>query len=174
MEPDTILEATAFIVSAYSDSRGRMLGIHGWGGSAGHILAPAAVVLTVSLFNWRLAMAAVAIPLVLTAIVLRAKLNEAPPTPSATLRSALTPQLVLVAVTFGIVSLVGFSFLRVFVKMLVDEGWGETNAGVLLTVLLVVGAVAQPLGGWAFDRLGGRKVFVTAPVKPGETTSLRN
>jgi len=32
-------------------------------------------------------------------------------------------------------------------KMLVDEGWDETRAGVLLTVLLLTGVVSQPLGG---------------------------
>ena len=31
-----------------------------------------------------------------------------------------------------------------------------------MTATLLVGAVAQPLGGFAFDRLGGRKVFLIA------------
>ena len=155
-------QATAYIVTAYSDRPGRMLGIHGWGGSAGHFLAPAVVVLSVSVFSWRLAMASIAVPMFIAALVLRVKLEETPATPSATLRAALTPQLIVVAVSFGIVSMVGRSFLTFFVKMLVDEGWEETNAGVLLTVLLLVGAIAQPLGGWTYDRLGGRRVFTIA------------
>ena len=162
-------QATAYIVSAYSDRRGRMLGIHGWGGSAGHFLAPAMVVLSVSAFNWRLAMASIAVPMLIAAVALRVKLDETPAAPSATLRGALSRQLIVVAVTFGIVFMVGRSFLTFFVKMLVDEGWEETNAGVLLTVLLLVGAIAQPLGGWAFDRLGGRRVFTIAA---GATTVL--
>ncbi len=162
-------QATAYITSAYPDRRGSMLGIHGWGGSVGHFLAPAAVVLTISAFNWRLAMVGIAVPLVIAAVALRVKLDETPATPSATLRGAMTPQLVLVAVTFGIVYMVGRSFLTFFVKMLVDEGWEETSAGVLLTILLLVGAVAQPLGGWAFDRIGGRKVYTIAA---GSTAAL--
>ena len=155
-------QATTYIVSAYPRRPGRMLGIHGWGGSVGHFLAPAVVVLAVAVFDWRLSMVAIAVPLMLTAALLRVKLDEPPPTPSATLRGVINGQLVLVAITFGILSVVGRSFLTFFVKMLVDEGWRETSAGVLLTIVLLVGAVAQPLGGWAFDRIGGRKMFLVA------------
>jgi FSR family fosmidomycin resistance protein-like MFS transporter len=157
-------QAAAFIVSAYPLRRGRMLGIHGWGGSAGHFLAPAVAVLSISMFNWRLAMAAIAVPMVFTAVILRVRLDETPASPSARLRGVVTRPLVLLAVTFGIVSMVGRSFLTFFVKMLVDDGWEETSAGVLLTIVLLVGVVAQPLGGWAFDRVGGRRVFRVATV----------
>jgi len=58
------------------------------------------------------------------------------------------------------VNIVGRSFVTFFVKMLVDEDWTETRAGLMLTLILVGGAVAQPLGGWAFDRIGGRNVFL--------------
>ena len=115
-------QATAFIVSAYPDRRGRMLGVYGWGGSAGHFLAPAVAVLAVSALNWRLAMAAIAIPMIATALVLQVKLVETAPTPSATVRGVLTSQLLVVAVTFGIVGMAGRSFLIFYVKMLVDEG----------------------------------------------------
>jgi len=155
-------QAAAFIVDAYPMRRGRMLGIHGWGGSAGHFLAPAVIVLSISAFNWRLAMAAIAVPMIVTAVILRVRLDETPASPSARLRGAVSRPLVLLAVTFGIVSMVGRSFLTFFVKMLVDDGWEETSAGVLLTVVLLVGVVAQPLGGWAFDRVGGRRVFMVA------------
>ena len=155
-------QANAFVISAYPANRGRMLGIHGWGGSAGHFLAPAAVVLAVSVLDWRVVIAAIAVPLAVSALVLRLTLDETRPQPSATLRSALSPQLLMVAVSFGLVVMVGRSFLTFFVKMLVDEGWEETSAGVLLTVVLLGGAVAQPLGGWAFDRIGGRTVLAIA------------
>jgi FSR family fosmidomycin resistance protein-like MFS transporter len=165
-------QATAFIIAAYPDRRGRMLGIHGWGGSAGHFLAPAVVVLAVAVFNWRLTMAAIAVPMVITALLLRTTLDETPESPGVTLLSALSRPLLLVALTFGLVSLIGRSFLNFFVKMLVDEGWPETTAGVLLTVILLGGAVAQPLGGWAFDRLGGRRIFTIATVATAALVGL--
>ncbi len=157
-------QATAFIVAAYPDKRGRMLGIHGWGGSAGHFLAPAVVVLSIAAFSWRITMAAIAVPLLLAALVLRFRLEETSPNSTVTLRGAASRPLLLVAVLFGLVGVIGRSFLNFFVKMLVDEGWEETSAGVLLTVILLGGAVAQPLGGWFYDRLGGRRVFTIAMV----------
>lgn len=165
-------QATAFIIAAYPKRRGRMLGIHGWGGSAGHFLAPAVVVLAVSVFNWRLTMAAIAIPMVITALLLLTTLDETKPSPGVTLFSALSRPLVLVALTFGIVSLIGRSFLNFFVKMLVDEGWAETTAGFLLTVILLGGAIAQPLGGWAYDRIGGRRIFTIATVATAALVAL--
>lgn len=153
-------QATAFIVEAYPDTRGRALGLHGWGGSAGHFLAPAVAVLLVAAFDWRIAMGLIAVPMLVTGFVLRSRIDETKPTASATLRGVMSPQLLLVAFSFGLVALVGRSFITFFVKMLVDEGWTETRAGLVLTLILLGGAVAQPLGGRAFDRYGGRAVFV--------------
>lgn len=155
-------QATSYLVEAYPEDRGRTLGLHGWGGSVGHFLAPAVVVLAVSVFDWRWSMVAIAVPVLLAGLVLQGSLPETRPTEGATLRGALSPQLLLVAVTFGIMAMVGRSFLTFVVKMLVDDGWSETRAGVVLTVILLGGAIAQPLGGRAFDRLGGRRVFVAA------------
>ena len=162
-------QATAFIVAAYSNGRGRALGIHGWGGSVGHFLAPIVAVLLVAALDWRLAMALIAIPLTATAVLIRTKLRETPPCPGVTLRGAVTRPLLLVAITFGVISMVGRSFLTFFVKMLTDEGWSQTTAGAALTVVLLAGTIAQPLGGWLFDRLGGRTVFMIAATA---TTAL--
>jgi FSR family fosmidomycin resistance protein-like MFS transporter len=155
-------QATAFIVTAFPKRRGRMLGIHGWGGSAGHFLAPAVVVLVVAALDWRVAMTLIALPMAIAAVVLRVRLPATDPSPSATMRGALTRPLVLVAITFAVVGMGGRSFLNFFVKMLVDEGWAETDAGVLLTVILMGGAISQPLGGLAYDRFGGRAVVTVA------------
>lgn len=155
-------QATALIVNAFPERRGRALGIHGWGGSIGHFAAPAAVVLMVAWVGWRWAMAAVALPMFLAALVVRFRLDETQPSPAVTLRGSLTRPLIIAALAFGVVGTVGRSFLVFFVKMLVDEGWSNTSAGVLLTVILVGGAISQPLGGWAYDRIGGVRVLQIA------------
>ena len=165
-------QATAFIVSAYPDRRGKMLGIHGWGGSAGNFLAPAVVVVMVAAFNWRIAMVALAVPLLIAAGVLRATLTETTPAPNATLKGAFSKPLVVVALSFGAMSMVGRSFLTFFVKMLVDEGWDETDAGFALALILLGGAIAQPLGGAAFDRIGGRRVFLVATISTAALVAL--
>ncbi|WP_420622515.1 MFS transporter [Candidatus Poriferisodalis sp.] len=157
-------QATAFIVSAYPDKRGRMLGIHGWGGSFGHFAAPAAVVLAVSVLNWRLTMVALAIPMVIAAATLQWRLREIPAAPAVRLRGAFNKPLLMLAMSFGAVAMVGMSFINFSVKMLVDKVWDTSDAGVILTVILLVGVVAQPLGGLAFDRAGGRTVLVIAAM----------
>ena len=154
--------ATSFIVESYPEERGRMLGIHGLGGSAGHFLAPAVTVLAVAVLDWRLTMVAIAVPAFVTASVLGNKLETTRANEDASLRGAISRELMLVAVTFGVLGIIGRSFLTFMVKMLVDEGWRETDAGIVLTVILLVGAVAQPLGGRLYDRLGGRLVMTSA------------
>ena len=157
-------QATAFIVSSYPDDRGRMLGIHGWGGSVGHFLAPAAVTISVAAFSWRFSMLVIALPLALMALFLRSSLEESEPSPSATLTGAMTKELVRVAVAFGLLSVVMRSFLTFAVKMLVDEGWTGQKAGLALSFVLLVGTLAQPIGGRIYDRIGGRTVFMYAIV----------
>jgi MFS transporter, FSR family, fosmidomycin resistance protein len=157
-------QASAILVQAFPENRGRMLGIHGWGGSIGHFLAPIVVVYAISAFGWRFAMVTVAVPLLVTALVLRMTLVTTPPNPAASLRGAVGSQLILVAVTFGVLSMVGRGFLTFVVTMLVDEGWTQTSAGTLFTFILIVGVVAQPLGGRIFDRRGGRNVFIGAAI----------
>jgi len=141
-----------------------MLGIHGWGGSFGHFLAPTVVVLGVAWLGWRPTMALLALPMILTAVVLRTTLDETGPSRGVRLRGVIDQRLVMVAVAFGTIYLVGRSFVNFFVKMLVDDGWTDTSAGLLLSVILLVGAVAQPIGGAMFDRLGGRRVFELASL----------
>ena len=155
-------QASSYLVSLDPQRRGRMLGIHGWGGSFGHFLAPTVVVLGVAWIGWRPTMALLVVPMVVTAIVLRTTLDETEPSKGATLRGAIDRRLLMVAVAFGAIYLVGRSFMNFFVKMLVDDGWSDTSAGFLLTSILLLGAVAQPIGGAMFDRLGGRRVFELA------------
>lgn len=163
-------QATAFLVRSYPDERGRTLGLHGWGGSIGHFLAPAVVAVSVTAFGWRWAIALLAIPSVIAAFGLRSSLTESPPNPGATLRGALSRDLVLMGLTFGLIGMVLRGFLSFLPTLLVERGWTLTEAGVVTTFILVVGIVAQPLGGSVFDRVGGRRVFLSASI--GTTLSV--
>lgn len=157
-------QATAFLVRSFPSDRGRTLGIHGWGGSIGHFLAPLVVTLAIAAFNWRLAMLVVALPLLVVAFVLHSRLEETQPHPKASLRGAMSRELLLVAVAFGLMAIVQRSFITFTVAMLVDEGWAETSAGTALTVILLAGAIAQPTAGRLFDKVGGRSVFLLCNV----------
>jgi MFS family permease len=157
-------QATAYIVQAYPNDRGRMLGLHGWGGSVGHFLAPAAAAASAAWFGWRITMVAIAVPLLITSFVVRSRLEETTPNESASLLGALTPRLIKTAIGFGLMGIVLSSFTTFFVQMLVDEGWSTARGGAILSVILVVGVVAQPVGGRLFDLYGGRVVYGGAVV----------
>jgi MFS family permease len=165
-------QATAFLVRAYPTERGRTLGIHGWGGSIGHFAAPAVATLAVAAIDWRAAMVVIAVPLLITATFLRSQLKETEANPEARLRGALSRQLILVAIVFGLLGMVLRSFLTFTVKMLVDEGWAETSAGTALSVILLVGAIAQPIGGRLFDRVGARIVLIGACIGSSASIAL--
>ena len=155
-------QATAFIVNAYPNDRGRMLGIHGWGGSIGHFLAPAMATVAIAALDWRWAMVIVAIPIVGAGTGLWLYLPESTPDPQAALKGALGRPIIVAALAFGLLNTVLYSFVTFVVKMLVDEGWAEVTAGAPLTTMLFIGVVAQPVGGRIYDRFGGRKLFVCA------------
>ncbi|HJL99944.1 MAG: MFS transporter [Acidimicrobiales bacterium] len=155
-------QATAFVVNAYPEDRGRMLGIHGWGGSVGHFLAPAIATVAIAALDWRWAMVIVAIPIIGAGIGLWVYLPESNPNPEAFLRGALGRPIIMAALAFGLLNTVLYSFVTFVVKMLVDEGWTDVRAGATLTAMLFIGVVAQPVGGRIYDRFGGRRLFVCA------------
>ncbi|MCS5683245.1 MAG: MFS transporter [Actinomycetota bacterium] len=157
-------QATAFIVEAYPNDRGRMLGLHGWGGSIGHFLAPLVATLVISAADWRWAMLLVGAPIIATSAALRLTLHETRPNPEARLRGAIGKPIITAALAFGLLSTVLYSYVTFVVKMLVDEGWADTTAGAALTSMLLIGAIAQPVGGRIYDRFGGRRLFIGATL----------
>lgn len=163
-------QATAFLVRTYPNERGRTLGFHGWGGSIGHFLAPALVAVGVTAVGWRWTVVLAAVPSLIAAFGLHRRLDETEPNPGATLRGVATRDLLLMAVTFGALSMVLRGFLAFLPTYLVERGWTLTGAGVVTTLVLVVGMFAQPMGGAVFDRLGGRRVILAASV--GATVSM--
>ena len=165
-------QATAFLVRSYPRERGRTLGLHGWGGSIGHFLAPAVVALSVTAFGWRWAIALLAVPSLVAAFGLRSTLVESEPNPGATLRGAASRDLLLMALTFGLIGMVLRGFLSFLPTYLVEDGWTLTEAGVVTTIILVVGMFAQPMGGSVFDRVGGRRVFLAASLGASASIAL--
>lgn len=164
-------QATAILVKTYPRQRGRTLGIHGWGGSIGHLLAPAVVAISATAFGWRWAIILLAIPSVVAAVGLSHTLDESAPNPGATLRGAFSRDLLVMAVTYSLLAMVLRAFIGFLPTFFVDEQNSSlTSAGLLTTLVLVVGMVAQPVGGSVFDRLGGRRVFLVAAI--GTTASV--
>lgn len=157
-------QATAILVASNPADRGRTMGIHGWGGSVGAFIAPVGVAVLVTAVGWRSALFLLAIPCAVVALGMRAGVTESAPNPSARLRGGIPPDVWVLAIAFALLSMVIRGFLTFLPTLLVDEGSTLSRAGLLTTFVLVVGLVAQPLGGVMYDRHGGRTVFVAASV----------
>lgn len=157
-------QATAILVEAFPNERGRIMGIHGWGGSVGNFIAPLGVALLVTAFGWRPALYLLAVPSLVVAVVMRQRVAESAPNPAARLRGGISGEVWLLAVTFALLSMVIRGFLTFLPTFLVDRGSSLSEAGLLTTLIMVVGLVAQPVGGTMFDRHGGRTVFFVAGV----------
>lgn len=155
-------QATAILVASNPSDRGRTMGIHGWGGSVGAFIAPVGVAVLVTAFGWRNALFLLAIPCAAVALGIRAGVTESAPNPAARLRGGIPSDVWVLAIAFALLSMVIRGFLTFLPTFLVDEGSSLSRAGLLTTFVLVVGLVAQPLGGVMYDRLGGRTVFVAA------------
>lgn len=165
-------QATAILVRSYPTERGRTMGVHGWGGSVGAFIAPLGVALLVTGVGWRSALFLLAIPGLVVAAMMRRGVAESTPNPEARLRGGISRDVWRLAITFALLSMVIRGFLTFLPTLLVERGSSLSEAGLLTTFILVVGLVAQPLGGMAYDRLGGRRVFFVASVATSISLAL--
>jgi MFS family permease len=58
-------------------------------------------------------------------------------------------------------------FLTFLPTFLVERGASLSKAGVITSLMLFVGIVAQPLGGHVYDRVGGRAIFLVCALATG-------
>ena len=165
-------QATAILVRSYPTDRGRTMGIHGWGGSVGAFIAPLGVALLITAVGWRSALFLLAIPGLIVAGMIRRGVEESTPRPDARLRGGISNDVWRLAITFGLLSMVIRGFLTFLPTFLVERGSTLSEAGLLTTFILVVGLVAQPVGGMAYDRLGGRRVFFVASAATSVSLAL--
>jgi MFS family permease len=143
------------------------MGVHGWGGSVGNFLAPMGVALLVSWVGWRQGVMLLAIPGVCIALLLGRLLAEPGDVQASRFGTGLSKELLLVAVTFALLTMVLRGFLTFLPVFLVEQGSTITQAGLFTSLMLCVGLVSQPLGGIVYDRIGGRTIFCTCALATG-------
>ncbi len=160
-------QSTSFLSRAFPASKGRAMGIHGWGGSIGNFLAPLVVAALVSWVGWRQGMIMLVIPGLLIAMVLWRLLDEPEEVQVSSFGAGLSRELLLVAVTFSLLSMVLRGFLTFLPTLLVERGSTLAQAGFFTSLMLCVGLVSQPLGGAVYDRVGGRTIFFMCAVATG-------
>ncbi|MEE8303160.1 MAG: MFS transporter, partial [Candidatus Tectomicrobia bacterium] len=160
-------QSTNFLSRAFPQSKGRVMGIHGWGGSIGNFLAPLVVAALVSWIGWRYGVMVLLIPGLCVACMLWRLLDEPEEVQVSSFGKGLSKDLVLVAVTFALLSMVLRGFLTFLPTFLVEQGSTLAQAGFFTSLMLVVGLVSQPLGGVVYDRVGGRVIFFVCALATG-------
>lgn len=114
--------------------------------------------LSIAAFNWRVAMAVIAIPMIITAVVLRSTLPETEPDPSLSLRGTMSRPLLIMALAFGVIALVAVAGAAFFQFSLFPVGLAQASqyapagntggaTGLVFGASGLLAATAQPLVG---------------------------
>ena len=161
-------QSTNFITRAFPRSRGRSMGIHGIGGSIGHFSAPIIASLLITALSWRYATSLLAIPGLIIIIFLGYMLSEPP---KAQKMAGGTPiissRLLVLTLNVGLIYMAYIGFLAFLPTYLVENGSSLTQAGLIAATMFFVGVLAQPAGGFIYDKLGGRLLFATSSLLAG-------
>lgn len=162
-------QSTNFITYTFGDAKGRAMGIHGIGGSIGNFTVPIVVTFLLSLYAWNTTVFLLIIPAVLIIVLLMIFLPQLETGGGEINLTDITlgRGLWILALCIGFMLMMYRGVLIFLPTYLVEEGWTITQAGTISTIMLFVGFLAQPLGGWAFDKIGGRVQFATCAIIAG-------
>jgi MFS family permease len=107
------------------------------------------------------------IPGVCIALLLGRLLDEPQDIQATRFGKGLSKELVLVALTFALLTMVLRGFLTFLPIFLVEQGSTIAQAGLFTSLMLCVGLVSQPLGGVVYDHTGGRAIFFVCALATG-------
>jgi len=165
-------QSTNFLTRTYTRTKGRIMGIHGLGGSIGNFLAPTVVAFLISLFGWRSSTFMLVVPALLVIILLSFVLREPPKTNIDNFSQGITGGLIILAVTYALNYMMYQGFLTFLPTFLVEGGATIAQAGGISSLMLLVGMLAQPSGGYLYDKMGGKFVFVVCSIGSGTALLL--
>lgn|GEM_PF-219405 len=155
-------QSTNFLSKYFRENQGKAQGIHGIGGSLGFFLAPMAVTFLVATFGWRKAVLLLVIPGIFMIGLIWKLLEEPEARGNRGFVRNLPASLILLSIVYGMVSMVHSGFTTFLPTFYVEKGSTLFQAGVSTSYMFIAGLVAQPIGGFLFDKFGGRLVFLTA------------
>ena len=158
-------QSTNFITREFPRTRGKSMGIHGIGGSIGNFTAPIVITLLITAISWRYVAFLLAIPGLLMIIFLAKLLNEPPGALTVTRGTPdISGKLLLLTLSYGLMNMSYIGFLTFLPTYLVGNGSSLSQAGLITAIMLFVGFVAQPTGGYIYDKFGGRFLFAASAV----------
>lgn len=160
-------QSTKLITQKFAEAKGRAMGIHGIGGSIGNFLAPIAVSGLIIHWGWRTSARMLMIPAIIAIILLWIILPRGTKSKREPVNIPNLRQLLLIGFNFALILMIFKGFLNFLPTYIVSNNSTLAEAGYLTSVMLIVGVLAQPLGGQLFDRLGGRFVFMSCALLIG-------
>ncbi|MEM7134716.1 MAG: MFS transporter [Chloroflexota bacterium] len=160
-------QSTSFITNAFSQTKGRAMGIHGIGGAIGNFSVPLVVTYLITAVAWRNTVFILAVPGLFVAIILAKGLTELPKTQSKSLRLQVPKELWILSLIAGLFGMMYSGFLTFLPTYLMEQGMSLSQAGFLSTMMLFIGFFAQPGGGMIYDRIGGRWLYVICALVAG-------
>lgn len=160
-------QSTNFLTRAFPKAKGWAMGVHGWGGSIGNFMAPLMVAYLVLGFGWRLGVMFLIIPGLLVVVLLWNVLDEPQDVKVSGFGTSITKELILVSCAFALLSMMLRGFLAFLPTFLVERGLSLSQAGGITSLMLFVGLISQPLGGYVYDKVGGRAIFLVCSLAAG-------
>jgi FSR family fosmidomycin resistance protein-like MFS transporter len=160
-------QSTNFLTTTFASTKGRVMGIHGIGGSIGNFLAPTLVALLVTFIGWRNGVFVLIAPAILIVALLSFVLKERPKAPVESFWQGISKKLIILALTYSLVLMLYQGFLTFLPTYLVEQGSTISQAGGISSLMLLVGFLSQPCGGYLYDKVGGKFVLIMGAMGAG-------
>lgn len=158
-------QSTNLITKAFPQSKGRSMGLHGIGGSIGNFSAPLVATFLITALSWRFALGLLAVPGLLMILVFKYFLSEPPKVQKKSNGiPVISTDLLLLALNIGLIFMAFEGFLTFLPTFLVESGSSLGEAGLIAALMLFMGFLAQPGGGYIYDKLGGRFLIAASSL----------
>ena len=79
----------------------------------------------------------------------------------------ISSRLLVLTLNVGLIYMAYIGFLAFLPTYLVENGSSLTQAGLIAATMFFVGVLAQPAGGFIYDKLGGRLLFAVSSLLAG-------
>ncbi len=162
--------ATSVLVRAHTSRRAQVLGIHAMGGTFAELLAPLAVGFLLAYVDWRVAMQLTVLPTVLMGLVFFRVARKVPSAASRrvkridlleiwqTWKHPKGLKVIALMCAYNMALMALLSMTPLFLQTV--HGLAPSETGLAFSVMLLLGALAQPVIGRVSDLMGRRSIIL--------------
>lgn len=156
-------QSTNLLSMHYPTKKGMIQGIHGLGGGLGVFSAPVAAGFLIASLGWQKSAALLIIPAIVMAVVASKVVVEPMVKGGKGFLKGISSDLLLLSIVYGLNVMIVMGFMSFLPTYFVGKGYPIAQAGLLSSIMLFSGLIAQPIGGHISD-LWGRKNILTASL----------